>query len=110
VKYGLLNTQCGQSVMGSSLTDVVKNGLCYIYVITIDAISMLHAYLHANCYRILATLGSRGSAASGSQDSANWRLNLYLLPLWNEGPLCRCSHVAIIDTWDIGMDQILVVR
>jgi hypothetical protein len=77
-------------VTGLSLTDIVKNGLCYIYVITIDAISMLHAYLHANCYRILATLGSRGSTALG--------------------PLCRCSHVAIIDTWDLGTDQILAGR
>jgi hypothetical protein len=85
-------------VTGLSLTDIVKNGLCYIYVITIDAISMLHVYLHANCYRILATLGSRGSAALGSRGSAAL------------GPLCRCSHVAIIDTWDLGTDQILVGR
>jgi hypothetical protein len=59
---------------------------------------------------VSTTMSGSHDSHGGSRDSADWRFNHVLLPLWNERPLCKCGRVATIDTWDIGVSDLLVGR
>jgi hypothetical protein len=40
-------------------------------------------------------------SSSGTEGIESWHTNRRLLPAWNERPLCKCGHRAMIDTWEL---------